>query len=594
MNKHIRLVLTLRILVLIELSGAVLYAVPEQPAKKIYGKLPVKEVTIFKDGHAYILHEGKMKTDSQGNIPLDSLPNPVMGTFWAYSAEPKAVLTSVVSSREELDAECTALTLEDLLKGNLSKNTLIKEITSNAPWQGTVLRILEEKAFPPSSQIDPALNAYSYQPPQSQSREKIVLLKAADGIRAIPISQIQSITFLDNPSDTVSRKEIKETMTLHLNWNGRAPAAEAAVGMAYVQRGIRWIPNYRVEIDGKGHAVLKLQATLINELADLNDVTAHLVIGVPNFAFKDTPDPISFQETAARLSSHFRPDASTAYALSNAIMSQMRSSAAERRATPAPGDGATDLGQEFEGKTEDLYVFSLEHLTLRKGQRMVLPVAELTLNYEDIYTVDIAYAPPLEMRRNFSSDQQLQLARLFHKPNAVHKIRLDNTSEYPLTIAPAAILKDGRMLAQGMTTYTAVGNKGDLELTTAVNIGVKKSDEQTNMIPNAVNWNGNNYSKIEMKGTIELTNFSDRSIKLQVRRSVLGNMDCADTEGIIKQLGNGYDGLVFEEGLPFWWSWCSWPWWWYRFNTVGTAEWTVELSPKESKTLTCAWHYFWG
>lgn len=592
MNKNILAVPNLWILVLIQFSCDALFTVQAQPAKTVYDKLPVKEVTIFKDGHAYILHEGKMETDSQGNILLDRLPAPVMGTFWAYSADSRAALTRVVSSRDELDTEGASLTLEDLLKGNLGKNIIVKEITRSESWQGTVLRILEEKfqSAPPAT--DPAGNVYSYQPPQP--REKIVLLKAVEGIRAIPVSQIQSVTFLDNPSDTVTRKETKDTMTLHLNWNGRTPAAEAAVGMAYVQLGIRWIPSYRVEIDGKGKALLKLQATLINELADLNDVKAHLVIGVPTFAFKDTLDPISFQDAAARLSSHFRQDTSTAYAFSNATMSQMQAFGAERRAVPVPAEGSIDSGPELEGKTEDLYVFTLEHITLRKGQRMVLPVAEFTLTYEDIYTVDIAFAPPLEMRRNFSSDQQLQLARLFHKPNAVHKIRLDNSSEYPLTTAPAAILKDGRMLAQGMMTYTAVGNKGDLELTTAVNIGVKKSDEQTNMIPNAVNWNGNSYSKIEMRGTIELTNFSDRPVKLQVKRSVLGNMDQADTDGIIKQLGNGYDGLVFEDGLPFWWSWCSWPWWWYRFNTVGTAEWTLELAPKESKTLTYAWHYFWG
>ena len=35
--------------------------------------------------------------------------------------------------------------------------------------------------------------------------------------------------------------------------------------MIYLQRGIRWIPEYRVEIDGKGEARVKLQATLINE-----------------------------------------------------------------------------------------------------------------------------------------------------------------------------------------------------------------------------------------------------------------------------------------------------------------------------------------
>jgi hypothetical protein len=534
-----------------------------------------------------------MKTDAQGNVLLDSLPAPVMGTFWAYSANSRAALNSVISSRNELDVECPSASIEDLLKGNIGKDILIKDIDRNETYQATILRFLDDQPKAPAAATS---SLYAYSPPAPPSGDRIVLLKTAEGIKAVNISRIQALTFLDTPSDRVTRRQPKDTLTLKLDWNVTQPASETEVGMAYVQRGIRWIPNYRVEIDGKGHAVMKLQATLINELADLNDVKAHLVIGVPNFTFKDTPDPISFQETVAQLSSHFRPDSSTAYAFSNAIMTQQVRANYEYRSAPLPGESGINLGPELEGmaKTEDLFVFTLDHITLKKGQRMVLPITAFTPNYDDIYTVDISFAPPMEMRRNFDSQQQLELAKLFHKPNAIHKIRLDNTSEYPLTTAPATILKDGQVLAQGMMTYTAIGNKGDLELTTAVNIGVKKSDEQTSMIPNAVNWNGNNYSKIEMRGIIELTNFSDRPVKLQGKRSILGNMDQADHEGTIKQLGNGYDGLVFDEGLPFWWHWCSWPWWWYHFNTVGQAGWTLELEPKESRMLTYNWHYFWG
>jgi hypothetical protein len=559
----------------------------------VYGQLPVKEVTIFKDGHAYLLHEGQMKTDTKGNVLLDNLPAPVMGTFWAYSADSRAALNCVISSRNELDVECPSVCIEDLLKGNIGKDILIKDIDRNETYQATILRFLEDQ---PKALAAATSNIYVYSPPAPPSIDRIVLLKTAEGIKAVNISRIQALTFLDTPSDRVTRKQPKDTITLKMDWNGTQPASEAKVGMAYVQRGIRWIPNYRVEIDGHGKAVLKLQATLINELADLNDVKAHLVIGVPNFTFKDTPDPISFQETVAQLSSHFRPDSSTAYAFSNAIMTQQVRANYEYRSAPMPGESVVNLGPELESmaKTEDLFVFTLDHITLKRGQRMMLPIAEFTLLYEDVYTVDISFAPPMEMRRNFDSQQQLELAKLFHKPNAIHKIRLDNTSEYPLTTAPATILKDGRVLSQGMTTYTAIGNKGDLELTTAVNIGVKHSDEQTNLIPNAVNWNGNSYSKIEMLGSLELTNFSDKPVTLQIHRSVLGTMDAADSDGSVKQLGNGYDGFAFDNGLPFWWNWCSWPWWWYRFNNVGQAVWTLELGPKESRTLTYNWHYFWG
>ena len=50
-------------------------------------KMPVREVTVFKDGHALMLHEGKMPVEESGDVLMDYLPSPVLGTFWPYSAD---------------------------------------------------------------------------------------------------------------------------------------------------------------------------------------------------------------------------------------------------------------------------------------------------------------------------------------------------------------------------------------------------------------------------------------------------------------------------------------------------------------------------
>src|ERR1035437_1220612 len=63
-----------------------------------FGKLPIKEITVFKDVHAFVAHEGEMPADEHGNVVMDYLPAPVVGTFWPYSAEKRAKLTSVVAS----------------------------------------------------------------------------------------------------------------------------------------------------------------------------------------------------------------------------------------------------------------------------------------------------------------------------------------------------------------------------------------------------------------------------------------------------------------------------------------------------------------
>src|SRR3569833_2215887 len=72
------------------------------PPQSALAKLPVRESSAFKDGHAFVLHEGLMPTDASGDVSMDYLPNPVIGTFWPYSADPAVKLTSVVASQRRL------------------------------------------------------------------------------------------------------------------------------------------------------------------------------------------------------------------------------------------------------------------------------------------------------------------------------------------------------------------------------------------------------------------------------------------------------------------------------------------------------------
>jgi hypothetical protein len=558
--------------------------------------LPIKEVTVFKDGHAFVLHEGKAPTDDAGRVVLDYLPAPVLGTFWPYSADPKVKLTAVTAGRRLTTVKRTALTIPELLEANVGAKVRIREAAKgekNPPevYEAAILGIPTRTSEELSRTSPPGTEE---RPPQKGG---IVLLKTADGTRAVPIANIDQVTFLDGPAPGVAAEEFRNLLTLQFDWAGRKPPEAADVGMMYLQRGIRWIPNYRVEIDGKGKARIKLQATLLNELADLKDVKAHLVIGVPTFAFKETVDPISLQQTVAQLSSYFRQGAQTAYAFSNAIMTQS-ARMGETRGGAQGGEAAPvmDLGLEMAGgrKTEDLYVFTVEHITLKKGERMVVPVAEYELAYKDIYRLDLQFGPPPEARQNFNSNQQLELARLMSAPKAMHNLRLTNKSEYPLTTAPAMILRDGKVLAQGMMKYTSVGASCDLEVTAAVDIAVEKKDKETGRTPNAANWHNQKFDRINLAGVIHLVNHRDQAVEVEVTRHILGILDGAGQDGTVEQVSWAEGGWANADGLPLWWSWHSWAPWWYEFNGIGRITWKVKIEPGKSLDLDYTWHYFWG
>ncbi len=558
--------------------------------EELLQQMPIQEVTVFKDGHAFVLHAGEMEVSDEGIVHLSHLPAPVMGTFWPYAVGHDVKLQSVVAEKRNVRSTRTALDIPDLIRANVGAKAAIKQ--SSGQFTGTIVGV-PTRVHQNETVADPG------DPQQLMVREEagsIVLIETSEGHRAIPLSSIQEVTFLERPREEVEYQKQQSLLSLRLQWPEGGPREQASVGLAYIQRGIRWIPSYRLELDGKGTAHVKLQATLINEMVDLQHVTANLVIGVPHFTFKDTVDPISLGQTVAQLSSYFQEGSQTTFMLSNSIQTQVARMGEHRAPVNRPaGESAADLGPDLPAgdKREDLFVFTVNDVTLKKGQRMVVPVVEFDVPYEDVYTLRLDMTPPPELMQHFNSGQQQQLAALLHAPKAAHQARLTNRSNYPLTTAPALIMQNGQPLGQAMMTYTSVGAQVDVEITSAVDISVSKSDVESNRVPNAANWGGNSYDKVELAGDIDLHNFGSQPVKLEVVRYVLGNVDEAGAGGTAKKLNVREEGWSMRGGYPAWWHWYEWPYGWYHLNGLGSITWNVELPPGQGVSLPYTWHYFW-
>ncbi|MEM7201372.1 MAG: hypothetical protein AAF628_13970 [Planctomycetota bacterium] len=544
--------------------------VPERPA------LPVREVTVFKDGHAFAVRRGRLPTDADGSAALDDLPRPVLGTFWPYSADARARLRAVSVGRTKITRSRPALGLRELLEANPAAQVIVTEVdrTYSAEIVGLPSR--------PGDGVE------------LRTQGDVVLLRTADGVRVVPLNRIVDVTFKDELAHVLPVEEVGERLRLHFDWRGAAPAAEVDVGLMYLQKGLRWIPSYRVRLDGDGKAKLELQATLINELADLVDARVNLVIGVPTFAFADTLDPVALQEAAAALSPYFDSAAQTAHALSNAIMTQTaRMTEVRRRPASATPSASAAAGEALSQRAEDLFVYHVEGVTLRRGERMVLPVAELEMSYRDVHRLEVPIAPPVELWQHVNDSRAADVAALLHGPKVVHAIRLQNDSAVPLTTAPALLMLGDQILSQAMMTYTAVGGAVDLDVTTAVDVQVRKVDEEKSREPNAIRWRGKDYLRIDLAGRLELTSYADEAIELEVVRHVLGNVDGApDGDAVRRHALEAFDRSTVG-GRPEWWSWYRWPWWWHHFNGLSTVTWRTRLEPGATATFTCAWHYFW-
>ncbi len=560
-----------------------------------FSRLPVKEVTVFKDGHAFVRHAGRVALDAEGKAQLDRLPTPIMGAFWVSSVEPR-LLKSVTAGWRDVEVRRKGRDLIDLLDANVGRAAIITEVDGPS-YSATI----EDVPFRRNPEGDSAAAPAPVQPmsrngsPPSSGVE-VVVLRMAHGVRVVPLSRIRDLSFPEGYESRVSRSEQRTVLTLGFAPSVR-PGSSVDIGMGYVQRGLRWIPSYRFEAMEGGRAHVLMQATLLNELTDLEDVTVNLVIGVPTFSFKDTLDPMAMQQSLAQLSSYFREGDRNNMAnfMSNAVMSQtMRMG--EYAQPPAPAPGGADLGPDAPqgGAVEDLFVWTLEHVTLRKGDRMVLPVTEFDVTYADRFVLEVPISPLPEMRNHFNSQYESELSKLLTAPKVMHRLRITNSTEHPLTTAPVLMLRDGRPLGQGLMTYTPPRGTVDVDVTAAVGIAVAKSDSEVGRTPKDLTWRSNLYQRIDLQGSVTLTNFKDTPVDVSVIRHVLGLADEASHDGKLRkqnvlELSPG----AGSRGLPEWWYWYSWPWWWWNVNGVGRVDWDVHVEPGASVELTYSWHYYY-
>lgn len=588
--------------VLLMLAAAV--AARGESAPGAASLLPIKEVTVFKDGHALVVHEGSMPVDESGNVVLDYLPTPVLGTFWPFAfsggsnrdgtersiladekgrplASPK--LMAVTSGQRKVAVARTALNVRELMEANIGAEIVVVE-TNGQQYDAKIVEI------PKRSADENEKNS----PPESRNSEvqkgDVALLKVASGTRAIPLNLIAQVIFKSPTESKLTQEEIRNRLRLQLQWSEGKRPPTANVGMMYVQRGLRWIPEYKVVIDGKGNAQVKLQATLVNDLVDLKDVTSNLVIGAPKFEFEGQNDPISLQRILAATAAR---SAHGVYGqqMSNAIMTQVAAPMRmdyELAAEPAP-EIPEVAGSE---KAEDLFVFTVQHITLAKGERMVVPVAEFTVPYRDVFVLNLPFAPPPEMWQNMGG-RQAEVAQLLAAPKVMHSVRLKNSSTMPLTTAPAMVMLNDRVLAQGLMTYAAPGASADVAINPAVDIQVSKSDKETKRDPGAIRWNGDNYMRIDLAGTVTLTNRRAAPVEVEIVRNVLGTVDSAENNGEIVALNMFEDLTASPDGRPAWWINYSWPYWWSRFNSVGRVTWKQTIESGKSAELKYQWHYFW-
>ena len=110
-----------------------------------------------------------------------------------------------------------------------------------------------------------------------------------------------------------------------------------------------------------------------------------------------------------------------------------------------------------------------------------------------------------------------------------------------------------------------------------------KSDAETGRVPSASRWQGDEYARVDLAGTIKLTNYRDKAVDIEVTRHVLGNVTAAANGGVVTKVNVFEDGSYMAGDSPRWWRWYQWPNWWPHFNGVGRINWKIRIEPGKER-----------
>jgi len=521
----------------------------------------VKRVALFKNGLGFFTRGGSLP-EKAGPIELAPFAAPSHGTMW-ISYPTTVGLGPLIAREAAIKEKKEATNLAELLRANVGRQATIWLGTEKErSVTGKILSFVPYRKPPAADPYamggmpigaQPQYERY-YVPPQPGGT--LVLVGTDTGVVAINAYGVQRIDFAEGDPATTFGEEAKG---VELSAELKKPARDAWVRVSYLAKGITWAPSYLVDITDAKEARIAAKAVIINEAEELKGAQVELVTGFPNLQFADVMDPMGLKEDLGRFLQTLargRPETEERYRAS--VMTQSMdyrgyAGAGPEREAAMPQYGAAAAGRV----AEDLFLYPLESVTLAKGERGYYPLFTETVPYEEIYQWQIPdYITPEEQY-----GQQRERAA---QPEVVwHSLKLTNTTKVPWTTAPAETTKEGQVLGQDTLNYTPPKGEATLRITQAVSVKAEQTELEVKRERDAVQMYGSSYDRITIEGKLRVRNFLEKTISLEIKKTLSGEVKKMTPEAKAERLARGLA----------------------RMNPVHSLTWDIRLKPGGEQEL---------
>ena len=511
----------------------------------------IQKISLFKNGLAHFTVEGRLPEGAEGRLRFGPFLAPSHGTFWMNY--PKGVDLQGLAAREvTVTEQKRAANLQELLKANVGRRVGIYcSLNEDATIEGKLVSVTRSPAEPEPARYR-AGGAIEEDGHRYRRRRgnQMLLVRTSSSTTALDPAHVERVDILgEKPNHTFGKERKGAELTAHLG----EPAPDRAVSINYLAKGLTWAPSYRVDLTGGDKARLSAKALIINDATDLDDVDVELVTGFPHLRFSDILSPVGMKEDLASFLQSLRQGESE--------QGQDRSGLVQQQALRHRGSGESpampDYGAADKGRAEeDLFLYPVDDVSLDRGERGYYPLFSASVPCEHIYRWSLPSRMDDRGRRRDEEEGK--------KPEVWHSLKLQNTTDVPWTTAPGETVSDGQILGQDMLRYTPKGGEQILRITRAAGVKTDRAEFETGRERNARQFRGYHYDLVTVEGHLKVTNYKDKTITLEVTKTLSGEVKSTSPEADVETPSTGLRDV----------------------NPTNELTWTFDLEAGGSKELT--------
>jgi len=377
------------------------------------------------------------------------------------------------------------------------------------------------------------------------------------------MDEIVSYRYAALREDPNSHEKLPEVRSA-LRFKVKGATDKTDLTLGYLEHGVGWTPSYMISLNADQTAQITMQAVVMNDAEDVSDAEVYFVVGVPNFAYSETPSPMGLQQNLLSfMKDAERRDGGNYRLYSNAIAGQL-SAVSESVEVDAKAPSFAQTVSELTGAPEeDLFLYKRSGVTLDRGERATYNVFASTVNYEHVYEWEVVDPQRVDAYGNvIQNNPNAQDATV--RSSIWHSIRLKNTTRFPWTSAPAMLISGIKPVSQDTLPYTPKDASSKLKVTIATDIRSSHEEKEVARQQSVQKRRGYEYDLVTVEGTLKLKNYKSKEVRVEVGKTLRGEVEAQSDEGKAVKLGEAIQ----------------------TDNPLSRLTWKVPLKPGEERAVT--------